>query len=157
MAEFIINNEMKVTCPEGFHVMNEEELSELNFIAKGDCEVLSDPERHIIISVGWRSAKGVSFLLLRPYDIVRNEARTVARANKYFNFRMGDFTEGVIGGEDANGFRYGYTADEIDMAVETVVLRHNKKFYYLHFYTREDQMEENGALWEEALHNISFC
>lgn len=155
--EFIINKEMHLTCPEGFHVMTEEELDKLNFIAKGDCEVLSDPERRIMISVGWRSAKGISSLLLRPNDIIRNEAKTVAQANKNLNFRMGDYTESVVGGENANGFRYGYTTDEIDMAVETLVLKHNKKFYYIHFYSREDMMDENKPLWEKVLKDITFA
>ena len=53
------NDTLTISCPEGFHVMDEEERSRLNFYGEGECECLSDPDRHIIISIGWARLNGL--------------------------------------------------------------------------------------------------
>ena len=50
-----LNNTLQVFYPDGFHVMDEAERSKLKSLGGGPVECLSDPERHILISTGWKS------------------------------------------------------------------------------------------------------
>lgn len=152
-----LNNEMILTCPEGFHVMDGEELSRLNFLKKGDGECLSDPDRHIIISIGWRKAKGFSHFRVKAEEIAHHDEKLIARSMKDLSYCLDDFRTGEIGGEKFGGFRYTYVAQSIGMIAESIVLKHNKTFYYLHIYTREALKTENLRLWEEMLQGIRFA
>ena len=62
-----VNEALLVSCPEGFHVMTEEERGKLKMLTDGPGICLSDPERHIMISVGYR---GIGFFanLISPRE-----------------------------------------------------------------------------------------
>ena len=69
MEDVLLNNSLKLPCPEGFHVMDDEERSELNIMGNGPGVCLSNPERHIIVSIGWQQVGGLTSLLLKSGDI----------------------------------------------------------------------------------------
>ena len=68
MNTIILNHELKAVIPGGFHEMDEAERGKLNFIQDGPGGGISDPERHILISVGWKPFGGLSAMLLGIKD-----------------------------------------------------------------------------------------
>ncbi len=58
MGEILLNRTLALPLPEGFHVMDEEERSRLRFLEAGECVCLSDPERHLVVTVGWKPLDG---------------------------------------------------------------------------------------------------
>lgn len=57
----------------------------------------------------------------------------------------------VIANENAEGLGYEYTAQGIHMYGESYVIKHEKYFFYFHFYTRIEFKEENRLIWDEML------
>ena len=60
MEKVRISDELFIGCPEGFHVMSEEELKDMNFMAEGPGIAMKDPDRHILVSVGVQKLNGFS-------------------------------------------------------------------------------------------------
>ena len=63
-----LNNTLQVFYPDGFHVMDEAECSKLKSLGGGPVECLSDPERHILISTGWKSVGRLVGMLFGAKD-----------------------------------------------------------------------------------------
>ena len=59
METVVLNNEMQLSYPDGFHVMSEEELSKMTFYGEAPGWCISDPERHIDLSVSWKKTNGL--------------------------------------------------------------------------------------------------
>ena len=76
----IINNEISIGIPDGFHVMSEEELTKVYVTKDPKRWGIWDNDRHVIISVLWQDLDAFTAMLA---DIdaaaVRNEQLTKKR------------------------------------------------------------------------------
>ena len=133
------NNTLSLTFPDGFHVMNNDERKKLKMLADGPGECLTDPNRHIIISIGWKE------------DAADNSQKTISQAMQPYGYRFRETFAEDIGGESAPGFSYEYEAQGIAMHGETCVIKHNKVLYYLHIYMRRELKEESTKIWKDIL------
>ena len=153
----LLTHELEMTFPEGFHEMGPEELSGLQFIAEGPGVCLKDPERHVVVSVGWKQIGAFAGLMLNTKDIAGNMEKTIRKAMEPFRYEAGKSVERRIGGETARGISFSYTAaGDIGMAGESLAMKRGKTIYYLHFYTRREMEEENRRIWEEILNQTVF-
>ncbi len=63
--------------------------------------------------------------------------------------------ERSIGGSEASGFRYHYTAQGIDMTGESCIGKKGSTFYYFQCYTRA-ALPENDAVWQQLLETAEW-
>ncbi len=156
MAELVLNDVLHLTYPEGFHIMTNEELKEMAFVQKGPGECLFDPARHMMISFGWRKGSGFSYIRLKAKEIAHHDEKLVRQSMWKDRYSFECFSSRTIGGEQAEGFCYNYQDQKHNMSAESIVLKHNKFFYYFHVHTRSSVRGENLALWEDMLRNMHF-
>ena len=154
MEDILLNNSLKLPCPEGFHVMDEEERSELNIMGNGPCVCLSDPERHIIVSIGWQQVGGLTSLLLKSGDIVKNSEKAIRKSMQAYGYQLEGFLQHSIAGNNADGFVYIYEAKGVPMYAQSCAMKVGKVFYYFHFYARQELREESLKVWEEILDSV---
>jgi hypothetical protein len=76
---------------------------------------------------------------------------------KSFHFRDEEKVELSPGGKTAEGIRYVYDAQSVEMTGETCVVKVNKTLYYFNFYTRKALQEENRKVWEELLRSMRWA
>ena len=69
METALLNNELNFSYPEGFHVMDQAELSAYNFYAAAPGWCINDPDRHIMVSVAWKQAPGLFAKMLKVKDV----------------------------------------------------------------------------------------
>ena len=69
MMKLILNDELQLQYPEGFHVLSEEERSKLNTSETGEWVGLSNPDLHILISLGWKKVNGFALMMLSEKDL----------------------------------------------------------------------------------------
>ena len=155
MEHLLLNNELLLPCPDGFHPLNEEECAALPQLESGSGAVLSDPARHMLISVGWKQPNGFALLLLSDDEVAKRTEQTVRRAMQRFGYRAEGFLTRTIAQLPAKGFRYGYTAQGVEMSAENCILRRKKTLWYFHCYVRAAQRDEGFALWETVLGGIA--
>ena len=147
----ILNKELKLPVPEGFHVMDEEEVSRLRLLEEGPFVGLSDPERHMMITVGWKQLGSLTALMVNAGDVARHTEKTIRRAMVQMGYHCEGFRERQIAGAGAAGFRYKYNAQNTDMVAESLVVKLNKTVYYFHVYARAAVREESLSCWEDIL------
>ena len=151
MEYITMNDVLKLSCPDGFHVLDKEEMAKLRFNEEGSGVCLSDPERHMIVSAAYKQIGGFSSFLLNDKDLLKNLETAMRKAQKPFGYNAaGDVTRSV-GGRIAKGIAYTYTAQEIPMYSESLLIREGKTVYYFHVYSREALKEGNMSVWDELL------
>ena len=154
MEKVTLNKELTFTFPDGFHIMDAQEKSSLNFAAEGEGFCLSDPDRHVIITTAWQRLGMVSSMLLTAKDVAKTNEAQYSDAMMQNNYKRLSRTEREIAGFKVNGYNYEYIAGGTSMYGESVVIKSGKTMYYLHFYSRADLKEPNISCWEGILSSL---
>ena len=150
-----LNQQLTISCPEGFRVMDEAERSKLNVLGQGPGACITDPERHVVMSFGWKAA-GLAALLLSAKDAAKQAEADIRKAMSSYGYHLDGFLSRAVGGEKAEGFAFDYEAQGIRMYGESFAVKRGKVFYYLHLYTREALKDENVTLWTELLSSAAW-
>ena len=137
--------EMNVSCIEGFRVLSEEEMNQMNFINGAPDLCISDPEKHILMN--FASSKGSILIsaMLSERDVARESG-----------FEFIDFVSEEISGREAEGFLYEYKADDIDMSGKVLCLKKAKAFYFIYCYYRKALEEESLETIRQVFDTISW-
>ncbi len=151
-----VNDHLTLACPDGFHVMDEEERKNLTFIAEGSCECITDPVRHILITVGCRTLGKLAAMLVSAKDAAGNMETALREAMRRYSFRENGSAAIDLSGEKARGLSYGYVAHDTDMYAESYVAKRGKALYYLNFYVRETYRDKGLKTWEEFLSSAEW-
>lgn len=154
MQSLVLNNELTLPCPDGFYVMDEEEIKTLAFIASGPGVCLKDPDRHIVVSAGYKKAGGLTARLLNQKDVATKSEGSIRDAMRAYGYLREGAGKREIGGLPADGFQYSYTAEETDMYGETYVLKKGKTFYYFHAYMRNAHKKGGQMVLDEILNGV---
>lgn len=149
-----IGGDLTVSFPEGFRRMTEGEMKKLNRLEDGPGVFMTSPERHIIVTVGWKKIALLASLLLSAKDIAKNAGGRIARAMKPCGCSEPAYTERTVAGSRAHGFRYAYTAENVPMEAETCILKRGRVVLYFNFYAREALKEESFSVWESVLASV---
>ena len=156
MEYAVINNELAFPIYDGFHIMDEEERSRLNFLSGGQGTCLTDPERKIIISIGWSKVGRMATMLLNTAELAKNMEARASEPMADFGYELQGFVSPRIGVKSAEGFDYGYDAEGVRMFAESLVVKHRKTLYYLHFYCHWDTRGIDHSLWEDIIREASW-
>ena len=146
----LLNNRLSMTFPEGFSEMDAETLAAKRFSMDGAGTGLSDPERHMIVSIGWEKSAFAAFVL-NEKDLAKKSEENIRVPMKQYGYVLKGFSSGTIAGRKARGFRYEYSVQETDMTAECWVFKYDKTFYYLNYYTRSALIAENEKVWQDVL------
>ena len=145
------NYTLHMSFPDSFHVMDYDERQKLNKLADDPGECLTAPEKHIVISIGWKELSLFPSLLVSVKDAADNSQKAISKAMQPYGYRFRETFAEDIGGKSAPGFSYEYEAQCIAMHGETCVVKHNKVLYYLHIYMRREFKGESTKIWKDIL------
>lgn len=148
---YTFNNSLSLSIPDSFRKLDEAERKKMKMLADGPGMCFSDPDRHIIISIGWKELGLLPSLLVSARDAADNSQKAISQAMQPYGYRFHETFAEDIGGKSAPGFSYEYEAQGISMHGETCVIKHNKVLYYLHIYMRRDLKEDSTKLWKNIL------
>lgn len=156
METVLLNDELNLTYPEGFHVMSREELSGYNFYSEAPGWCINDADRHMIFSVSWKQVPGIFARMLKAKDIAKTMEGQMAQAMKAYEYRLDTFVSWTPGGKAAEGFRYEYKVQETDMTGVSLAVKVKNTFYYVHIYYRSALKEESLPVMEDILNSASW-
>ena len=148
MKQTVLNQELKVTIPDGFHEMSEAEHGNLNLLKEAPDWCISDPDRHILLSVAWKK-QSLASMLLSSGDVAENMEKSLRKPMAAYGYKLEGFLEESLDGTTASGFRYSYTAQGIGMTGESFSVKKGKTFYYIHCYLRSEFLEESLPVLKE--------
>ena len=142
METALLNNELTISVPDGFHVMDDEELGKLNSYGEKPGWCITDPDRHITVSIAWKKGAVASFLL-SSREIAKKMDMSLQKMMAPYGYERQMFVQEDLGGRDAFGFLYSYDVQEIGMSGESLSAKNGKTFYYVHCYMRRELLEES--------------
>ena len=145
-----MNDTLSLTFPDGFEKLDEAQLQQLRAMKSRPGICLRDEEKHIIVSLAYKGA-GILSWVLNGKDLVKSAQSRLAAAMRRFGYRLTGYEERRIGSKPAQSFQYAYVAQGIGMRGECCAIKEGKAIYYLHFYVRETYMEEGFRLWKQIL------
>ena len=154
MAQIRIN-QLEMMYPDSFHEMSEEKKAGLVFYKDSPGACLEDPENHIIVTVGW-TKPGIMAMMLNEKEAAKAAEKKISRPMAAHGYHLEEFSDTVLGGVKASGYRYHYHIQDTDMTGETLVVKYKKVFYYLNFYARTGLLEESFKIWQSILDTIVF-
>ena len=149
--ETITIQSLTLSYPEDFSILDEAERAKMRFAEEGEGVCLSAPELHILISLAWTLTGPLIPRLLGSRELAERKQGAVRRPLSLTDYKLGDMLRRSVGGECAEGFCYTYTAQDIPMYGETLVVKAGRVFYYLHFYARQELKAESLPVWEAFL------
>lgn len=156
MEKVNVYENIYVGCPEGFHVLDEEEKKGYNSPAPGPGIIMKDDERHMVVSIGVQKLNGFSGAILSQKDISRNMEKSIAKSMSPYGYELAANVERKAGNDTAYGMAYEYTAQEIEMYAESLAVKKGKTVVYYHLYSRKAFKDENLAVWEEILGSVEM-
>ena len=150
-----INNELELSIPEDFYEMSEAETAGLRIGSNGESICLKAPDRHMVISIGWKK-NGLLSKLLNGGDFVSELDSCYRKSMKPFGYRRTDDISREIDGVRAEGIRYEYQAQDIDMTGESMGLKKDNELYYFHVYYRTMYSDTSRDTWKEILDSAKW-
>ncbi|MBO4217972.1 MAG: hypothetical protein J5887_00480 [Erysipelotrichaceae bacterium] len=156
MERVLLNNELELTCPEGFRVLSEEEMNKFSFPNEKPGCILENQDSHITVSLAWRPINGLLALLVNVRELAQKMAQYVSEADQPYDHRQSDCFTGSVAGEKSAGFDYHYKAQDIDMDGRAIVVRHRRTLYYMYFYSRSALREPSLKLIDEIISSMNF-
>ena len=151
-----LNNELELTIPEGFHEMDDDERSKLTFAGGEPGLCISNPDLHIVVTVGWRVLGSFAAMLLSTKSAAKNTDMQIGKMMRRFNYRTQGFSERELGGRSASGFRYTYDSKNTRMMGETFFVKNGKTLYGFNFYGRQALEKKSMPAWEEFLDTVRW-
>ena len=155
MTEEKINGELLLTLPDGFRTLSGEERRKLTYIGGDDWPGFSDPERHVLLTAGWKRIPLFSAWLLSAKDLAKNTEKQLRAAMQPFGYRLLGFAEQAAAGGRMPAFRYAYEKEGVGMRAEACVLKRGRTVYWLYYYEREAL--EDPALRDSILGSARFA
>ena len=128
----------------------------MNMIGGGSIVCAEDPDRHVLISVGWKAIGALTSLLFSSGSVAKTSEAQVARSRRQYGYKRGGFGKRSIGGLEADNFSFTYTAQEIAMAGESCVLKKDKTLYFFHIYGREENKAADLPMWESFISSAEW-
>lgn len=154
--DVLINGELALTYPEGFRLMELDELKHAFALDYSDMWGIRDEENHMLISLIWKESNGLLRKLVSTKSLVKEYEKRIGRTFRHGNYRCEEFFETEIAGLAAQGVRFSYHHLGVDQLGELVMFRRGGCNYSLYYYTRPELAQANRPAYEGILASVSF-
>lgn len=149
-----INNEVTLVYPDGFEVMNEEELIRY-FSTPADRWGVFNANDHILLSVSWKKAGFKRALIDAESYMIEVESgmlRNLLNYQRITDYKM------KIGKQKAYGIRFEYRVKDMALVqvCDIVAFKYKKKFYTVYYVTRKVNATANLPAFQEILKSITL-
>ena len=152
----ILNNELELTVPAGFHEMDAAERAKLTFAGGEPGLCISDPERHIMVTAGWRALGTFAAMLVDVKGAAKNAEKQLGRLMQSYGYRKLETSAKDLGGKAAGGYKYTYDVGDIGMLGESLYVKNGKTLYGFNFYCRRALEKESMPVWEKLLRSVRW-
>ena len=154
MSQVSINETCSFDMPEGFHVLSAEEKKQYTALGKEPDIMIMDPDRHMIMTFSSRKHNAIISFLADTEDAMKSMESKLAGPMKPYGYVRDEFFQRTIAGEEAYGFRYHYTAQNIPMSADGILFQKDNVYYYLYTYFRTELYDQSRAVIDKVLDSI---
>ncbi len=144
MREHTINDDMRISCPDTFSVMDEEERYRVLRDRAYKNFGVWDHEAHIIMTASWRPMGKIGLFFADPKSMAK---RTRSYSGRLVpGFSGYEIKKLSIAGRKAYGFSYTYTVENMSHRGWTFLRKTDKAMYTVNFAARGDDRQAEGTI-----------
>ena len=151
-----VNDQLALSYPDGFHVMDREELKKLYLDDNPNRWGIWDQEKHIIITVFWHSSNALLAALAGAKDVAKSTEKKLHKGLGKYSYRRDGFFQTTLCGRETTGFRYTYQLGDVTLAAETIVLKEKTVCYTIYYYAREELALASHPVFEAVLDTMEL-
>lgn len=151
-----VNGTIAIQVPEGFRVMDKEELNSAYNDVNGNRWGMTDETRHITVSIFWHRSNPLLSVLADSKDICRSTETKLRRAMKDYGYSLDRFYTIKICGKDVFCFCHRYELRSIGYVSDVCTIKLGRDCYTLYLYSREENEAENRRTIEDIVDSIRF-
>ena len=157
MGRETIDGIVEVEVPDGFNVMNAEELRQVYQSEDPNRWGMRDKERHIIMTVMWKAYHGLAGLLLPDLKTVcKKNEQLSSKGYAGHGYRCDGFSSQSVDGQPAEGYRFSYQVGNAEHSAKTILVRHGKTIYSITFAGRAENQSADKELFAGITAGIRF-
>ena len=156
MNTALINNELELAYPDGFHQMDGDELKKA-FGIDNDLWGIWDTENHIIVSVMWHTSNKLLASIASTKGLLERVEKATAKAYAKASYKPIDTFETSACGEKALGFRFAFQMQDVAQTGQVMAFKHGAACYYIHCYERTELMDRSHPLFEQVFSTIKLA
>lgn len=151
METILLNNELKVSVPETFHILTQAERESMASMDQPPSWCIKDMNRHLTMAAFWRDASRIALFFVNEQDVIRQVEQAIAKPLQVYGYHLEEWLTQKIGDRTAAGYRYTYTVNEEHMTACSFVIKGRKTLYYFHVYSWPEMEKENRKIWQDLL------
>ncbi len=150
--EKVLVNSLEVARPEGFCVMDHEELVQAYGLDYECMWGMRDDERHMILSISWKVSNKLLSKLASAKLVAEQSEKSQRRRCRKMGYHSDGLFQTEVAGREAWAFRYGYSPQNAPVQeTEIVVVKDGTCCYTIMYHTRDECAQANRPLYEEIL------
>lgn len=152
----LLNDELSVAIPGGFHVMDGAEEQRVFMENARDRWAIWNTHRHIIISIMWNESNKLVSKFVNTKDLIKRIENKAHKSYKANDYQCGEIYETQLCGEPAHGLCYEYVIQDVGQVSEVLVFKHETCCYTIYYYARKDDAEESRKVFQELLDSLEL-
>ncbi len=159
MTSVLIDGEwLAVALPEGFEVIEHQELETLMDLKYKYMWGVRHTERHMLLRVTWKDSNKLITKLVSERSFAKQIDKKYARCRPGSGYRSEGIFERSVTGADApaQGFRFSYTVEGVGQCGEVLVFKRGIRCYTLVYYTRSEVAEQNQPTYEGIIASLEL-
>ena len=132
MNQNMINDNIRITLPPEFHLLDPEEKKKLY----AESVVIQqwaayDPDRHMVFSASWKQMNSILAMMACSMDGAKGLQRRMKAALRGRNYRFCEYFKGQLGDKKTFGFTFIYQGKEVEYLNRAIMVRDGGCIYYL--------------------------
>ena len=157
MNQTMINDEIRITLPAEFHLMDPEEKKSIYALSAVVPDWSArDAERHMIFSASWKRMNGILAAMACSMDGAKGLEKRMRMSLRDRNYQFGEYIKEELDGKKAFGFTFRCEGKEGELLNRTVMVRSGGCIYYLTSQIRADLETESKAVTDEIWRSLSW-
>ncbi len=154
--EIIINGQLKITLPDGFHVFDEEELKKFFIDDHPQKWAAQDKNAHVLVAVYWRKLNFLANLLADERSVLKGAQAKIKKGLAAAGYKRGEIYDDVVCGKKACSCDYSYAMEGILHFAKSTVVKHKDGCFVVYYFTHADKKAENESLREKIAGSLCF-
>ena len=157
MNQTMINDEIRISLPAEFHLMDPEEKKSIYALSAVVPDWSArDAERHMIFAASWKQMNSILAMMACSMDGAKGLEKRMRIALRDRNYHFGEYIRGELGEKKAFGFTFRYQGKEGELLNRTMMVRSGGCIYYLTSQIRTDRENESGAIMDEIWRSLTW-
>lgn len=156
MVKTLINNELYLSYPDGFHEMSAAELKETFLDENPNRWGIKDENRHMLITVLWNNTNMLSALVVGPQAVAYSAERKLSASLNKSNYKSGAIEAIKINGRNCYKFAYKYVLENVEQIGEVLVMQNVNRYYTMYTYALKDKKQAARVIIDSITNSLKF-